>query len=225
MFLFVPMWSNLLCNLVFRSAYACSRRCVPGWRASSPLYQFYANFSLRLINNMVCMLLLLSAEWCACCVLGVLPSAVEPQPLVPCVLMRRGMETSISLFLCCDGHLCDLGHAWLVNNSMLFIFTTLLLFLCTRFFFSCSVIDAVVLCVFRDQYYRFVCASCWNKKGWSCHAAPRGGPGPQFPTRPLMEATKNVLWYVLPRWRGFLHSSKHVNKIGSSTLILVVTRG
>ena len=50
---------------------------------------------------MVCMLLLLERGGVHVVLKlgkGVLPSAVSPQPLVPCVLMRQGMETSISLF-------------------------------------------------------------------------------------------------------------------------------
>ena len=29
-----------------------------------------------------------------------------------------------------------------------------------------------------------MCPVFFNKKGWSCQAARRGGPDPQFPTRP-----------------------------------------
>ena len=42
---------------------------------------------------------------------------------------------------------------------------------------------------------------------------------------PVLEATKNELWYVFLDGEVVFIHSKHVNKIGSSTLILVVTCG
>ena len=60
-------------------------------------------------------------------------------------------------------------------------YDTFVLFCYTHFCFNCFVINAVVLCVFGDQCYRFVCAWNWNKKGWSCHAARQGGPALSSP--------------------------------------------
>ena len=40
---------------------------------------------------------------------------------------------------------------------------------------------------------------------------------------PFLKATRYVLWYVLPRWRGRFHSFKTCEKISFSTLILVIT--
>ena len=104
--------------------------------------------------------------------MGVMSSAGAPQPFEPYVLMMKGVETTIGLILLWRP---PLGHAILVYDCMLFIFTTLLLFPLCIFGFVDLVIDVFVLCVFCDQYYRFVCAQFWNKKGWSCHAARWGG--------------------------------------------------
>ena len=89
----------------------------------SSRHQICADVSSQLVINMVCMLLLLERSSVYVVLeLGmiVLPLAVLAQPLVPYVLMRSP--------LFCDGHVCDSGHALLVYDSMLFIFTKMLIF-------------------------------------------------------------------------------------------------
>ena len=78
------------------------------------------------------------AEKCACCVriryervaIGCFAAAFSS--LCPYEVGNGDDHRSL---LCCDGHLCDLGHALLVYDSMLFIFTTLLSFPFTHFWF------------------------------------------------------------------------------------------
>ena len=47
------------------------------------------------------------------------------------------------------------------------------------------VIDVVVLCIFCDSVLSVLYVLCFEEKmECSCLAARRGGPAPQFPTRP-----------------------------------------
>ena len=43
--------------------------------------------------------------------------------------------------------------------------------------------------------------------------------------QPLLEAKWSVLWNILSRWKGRLHSLKTSEQTGPSTLILVPIRG
>ena len=149
---------------------------VQGANTSCPRRWIHA-YASQSINNKECMLLIL-----LCCgmhvVLWGFSIGCSPQPFVPCVLMRQGIGTSIGLLFSSDSHLCDWAMLYWYTIVSCYFYDTFCFFMWYAFLFKCFVINAVVLCVFCDQCYRFVCASRWNKKGWSCHAARRGGPGP-----------------------------------------------